>query len=83
MLPFLKKYHAMPIASAPLGMIIKLVEPVNDGTMMKSRLIRMSGRIAIFIFLRKYLYAIAPNSAATTLENAGCSASLWRTGCSG
>ena len=64
----------MPMAIAPLGSIMKLVEEMRPGTKMNSRLMTASGMSAIFRLLRKYLYAIAPNSAGTTLSKAGCSA---------
>ena len=34
------------------GTIMKLVEPISDGTRINSRLIRISGNAAIFIFFR-------------------------------
>lgn len=42
------------MASAPLGMIMKLVELVSDGTSMNSRLITTNGATATCTFLRKY-----------------------------
>ena len=71
------------MASAPLGTIMKLVEPVSDGTSMNSTLIITSGAMATRMFLRKYWYAIAPKSAGTTFANAGWSTGLCSTGCSG
>ena len=63
--------YAMPVAMAPLGRIMKLVDEVRLGTKINSRLMTVSGMTAIFMLLRKYLYAIAPNSAGTTFSNAG------------
>ena len=40
------------MAIAPEGTIIKLVEPIRDGTRMNNRLMRISGNAAIFIFFR-------------------------------
>ena len=40
------------MAMAPEGIIIKLVEPVREGTRINNRLITTNGRAAIFIFLR-------------------------------
>ena len=61
----------MPMAIAPDGIIMKLVDAVSDGTNTNSILMINSGAAAIFILPRKYLYAIAPNSAGTTFSNAG------------
>ena len=44
--------YATPMAIAPEGNIIKLVEPSSPGTRMKSTLIRTSGQSAIFMFFR-------------------------------
>ena len=49
----------MPMAIAPDGIIIKLVDAVSDGTNTNSMLMINSGAAAIFILPRKYLYAIA------------------------
>ena len=49
---FLYFIHAIRIAMAPLGMIIKLVEPVSDGTNMKRMLMTSSGQTAVPMFLR-------------------------------
>ena len=68
----------MPMAIAPDGIIIKLVDAVSDGTNTNSMLMINSGAAAIFILPRKYLYAIAPKSAGTTFSNAGWSAGLWQ-----
>lgn len=60
----------------PLGMIMKLVEPVSDGTRMNSTVMSVSGIQAMERLFLKYLYAMAPKRAATTLANAGCSVGL-------
>ena len=70
----------MPMASAPAGIIMKLVEPVSEGTRINRMLITISGAAAIFMLPRKYLYAIAPNSAGTTFSNAGWRVGLCSTG---
>ena len=42
------KRYARPMAMAPLGMIMKLVEPVREGTRMKRRDMMRRGAAAIF-----------------------------------
>ena len=42
----------MPMAMAPEGIIIKLVEDVREGTRINSRLIIIRGATATFMFLR-------------------------------
>ena len=42
----------MPIAMAPEGIIIKLVEEVREGRKIKSRLMITRGATATFMFLR-------------------------------
>ena len=45
----------MPMAIAPAGIIMKLVEEVSEGMNTKSILMMNSGAAAIFIFPRKYV----------------------------
>ena len=52
---FRKCRKAIAMASAPLGMIIKLVEPVREGTSTNSTLITTRGAAAMCILPRKYL----------------------------
>ena len=49
--PFLYFSQAIRIAMAPLGMIIKLVEPVSEGTSMKRMLMMSRGQMAVPMFL--------------------------------
>ena len=60
-----------------------LVWEINEGTNVNSNVMTTSGTHASLIFRRKYWYAMAPKRAGTTLANAGCRASLCRTGCKG
>ena len=50
--PFLYSRNATPMAMAPEGSTIKLVEPVSDGTKIKSRAITSRGSTAIFMLPR-------------------------------
>ena len=45
---FLKKKYATPMAIAPLGRIIKLVEPTREGTKINRTLSTIKGSAAIF-----------------------------------
>ena len=49
---FLYMVYAIPMASAPEGMIIKLVDEISPGTSVKSTLITTSGAMATTMFFR-------------------------------
>ena len=49
---FLWKRYATPMAMAPLGRIMKLVEPVKEGTRINKTVRTVRGRAAIFILPR-------------------------------
>lgn len=59
---------------------MKLVELVRDGTRMNKTHKKVNGIATISRLPLKYLYAMAPNRAATTLEKAGCKVGLCKIG---